>query len=36
MEGVAVWAAYTLSKTDPAFAIGVDAPGADRRRNSWS
>lgn len=36
MEGVAVWAAYTLSKTDPAFAIGIDAPGADRRRNSWS
>lgn len=36
MEGVAVWAAFKLSQIDVAFDIGIEAPGADRRRNSWS
>ncbi|MEX2374254.1 MAG: hypothetical protein WD942_01545 [Dehalococcoidia bacterium] len=36
MEGVAVWAAFKLSQTNPAFDIGIENPTVDRRRNSWS
>lgn len=36
MEGAAVWAAYTLSRLDPAFDMGIEDPAADRKRNTWS
>lgn len=36
MEDVAVWAAYRLSRLDPAYDIGIDDPAEDRARNSWS
>lgn len=32
MEGVAVWAAYELARTDPSYDSGI----ADRARNSWT
>jgi hypothetical protein len=37
MEGVAVWAAYMWSRTDPAYDIGIgDDPAASRARNTWA
>ena len=35
MEGVAVWAAYNLSRVDPRFDIGIKDPSG-RERSSWS
>ncbi|HET7275725.1 MAG TPA: hypothetical protein VFI91_11225 [Longimicrobiaceae bacterium] len=36
MEGVAVWAAFELSRSDPGSDIGATDPAATRARNTWS